>query len=79
MWTHNNPILNIDLHNKLCFLIVVSNAMDHLSLSARKELKTLLETDNNRVVEQRVLPDHYYSQVVNKNMVTKCILDHDQR
>ena len=53
--------------------------MDHVSISARQELKKLLETDNNRVVEQRVLPDHYYSQVVNKNMVTKCILDHDQR
>ena len=73
-----SPILNIDLNNTLCFLLVVSNSMDHLSISARQELKTLLETDNNRVVEQRVLPDHYYSQLVIRNMVTKCILDHDQ-
>ena len=72
-------ILNIDLNNILCFLLVVSNSMDHLSIIARQELKTLLETDNNRVVEQRVLPDHYYSQLVIKNMVTNCILNHDQR
>ena len=52
--------------------------MDHLSISARQELKTLLEADFNRVVEQRVLPDHYYSQLVIKNMVTNCILNHDQ-
>ena len=70
-------ILNIDLNNILCFLLVVSNSMDHLSISARQELKTLLETDKNRVVEQRVLPDHYYSQLVIKNMVTNCILNHD--
>ena len=72
-----SPILNIDLNNTLCFLLVVSNSMDHLSLSARQELKKLLETDNNRVVEQRVLPDHYYSQLVIKNMVTNCVLNHD--
>ena len=72
-------ILNIDLNNILYFLLVVSNSMDHLSISARQELKTLLETDKNRVVEQRVLPDHYYSQLVIKNMVTNCILNHDQR
>ena len=71
-----SPILNINFNNTLCFLLVVSNSMDHLSISARQELKTLLETDNNRVVEQRVLPDHYYSQLVIKNMVTNCILNH---
>ena len=70
-----SPILNIDLNKNLCFLLVVSNSMDHVSIRARQELKTLLETDNNRVVEQRVLPDHYYSQLVIKNMVTKRILN----
>ena len=77
--TTKNPILNIDLNNTLCFLLVVSNSMDHLSISARQELKTLLETDKNRVVEQRVLPDHYYSQLVIKNMLTNRILNFDQR
>ena len=53
--------------------------MDHISLSAKQELKALLETDNNRIVEQRVLPDHYHSQLVIENMVTDCMLNHEQR